>query len=865
MKFGNNNKEVIKLLAKETYRNNRIRNRILLFAVALTVMTVYSIGSIAVGRIDAEYLMYARMSGTTASTILTDATIKQAEQIRQLEYIDNAGMEYFFADGVTKKDEMGVYIASYVDATAYEKILSPAYDKIHGEYPKKADEVMLPMRILKEMEITQPKLGQEISLELHMDSQIVNKTFHLSGYYTEYMSEYEVPLGFFSKEYYESIGGNLKEAGVLAIQQKKTISAEKIEEMLYKDIAMMDDVQQFIGGDCIDYMVIEETTGGYDIAIAAVVLVLMCVSLLIYNIMHISLQKDIRNYGLMKTLGTTIGQITGIVMRQIAKILLYGTTAGAVAGVCIVLLFVPALLEERYLYNFGKASLILGFHGNILLFSVCLSVMITLLSSLLPVRRVAKMTAVDAMCYMGGVSRIKRKTRKSQKGSRIRDMAWRNVFRNKKNAILTIFSLALGFITALGSIVISRGLDVTNEIETFADFSMGSMEGPEFTINYDDAYETFSFEMVKEIQRIHGVTEVEYGLGGYARLDTKDLVWQPLLKANGLEEGGQDTQEDEKEAKKNRDDYMAGISIIDEAGIDELSRCVDKYHLPIDLEGLRDGSSVLALHFNELSKILKEEGDALIGEEISLSNLAGEFAGTLKFGGYLNRSQKGMPEILCPVWTAGKPYLLMSEAAFDRLGLKKKVHAIDVNVVRDFEHIIKKELGDMIEAKNAEERESYIEGDLYWLDAKSDALEYEKDRLHIIRLLMYSISFILVILGLFNYLNVSMASIAVRRKEFAVMESVGMTRGQLRKMLVLEGVFYTGIISIIMLGAGSGVLFEVYKLIKERLPYMKYNYPYVELTAIILLLLLICVCLPLVLYKRIVTESVVERLVENID
>lgn len=866
MKWRNNNREVIGLLARETYRHNRIRNGILTLAVALTVMMIYAIGSVAVGRIEAEYLRYARVSGTTASTILEDATLEQAEQIRQLKYIQNAGMEYYFGGGIEAEEQSG-YIAAYVDKTAYEKILFPAYSEVHGTYPKKADEVMLPMRVLEAMEMKEPQIGQELSLELCLDSgEVLQDSFRLSGYYTEYMGMEEPALGFFSKEYYESTGGDLGQASALAIQQKKTLSAEKVEKMLYRDIAMTDSAQQFIGGDTLDYIVVQEIVGGYDIAVAVVFLVLLCVSLLIYNIMHISLQKDIRNYGLMKTLGATIRQITQIVMWQISRILLYGILIGGTVGVGMIWFLLPGLLQERYLDGYGTASVMMGFQGNVLLISIGLSVVVTIVSSLIPVRKVGKMAAVDAMRYIGGDTQIKRKTRNANKGNQIAGMAWRNVFRSKKNAVLTIFSLVLGLTVALGSIVISRGLDVTNEIEKDDDFAIHSMEGVLFTPNYDDEYETFLWELVENIKKMTAVTEVKCGCGGYVRLDAGDTVWQPILTANHLQEGGQKKEEEQKEAEEKRENYMAGINILDKTDLDELEQCVRKYHLAIDMEGLRNGSSAVVLHYNELSQTLKEEGDEVIGEAFTIRNLAGELVGTLKFGGYLSRSQKEMPEILGPAWMQGSPYLIMSEEAYAKLGLKKKIHEIHVNVDRELEPLVKKELETIVEQKNGEERESYFSGgELYFLNAKSEMLEHEKERLHIIRLLMYSISVMLLILGLFHYLNVTIASITERRKELAVMESIGMTRQQLRKMLVLEGSYYTAMILFMLLTTGSGILWGVYKLIKDRKPYMKFSYPYMEAGIIIVVFILICVGLPLFVYRKLVTESVVERLIKNID
>jgi len=90
----NNNNEIIGLLAGKIYALNLRRNNILKAAVAISFFLLFSIFSIVVGRINAEKLMFMRMSGTAATTFLEDATLEQAEQVAKLDYIQDVGMEY---------------------------------------------------------------------------------------------------------------------------------------------------------------------------------------------------------------------------------------------------------------------------------------------------------------------------------------------------------------------------------------------------------------------------------------------------------------------------------------------------------------------------------------------------------------------------------------------------------------------------------------------------------------------------------------------------------------------------------------------------------------------------------------------------
>ena len=56
----------------------------------------------------------------------------------------------------------------------------------------------------------------------------------------------------------------------------------------------------------------------------------------------------------------------------------------------------------------------------------------------------------------------------------------------------------------------------------------------------------------------------------------------------------------------------------------------------------------------------------------------------------------------------------------------------------------------------------------------------------------FGIVLILGIIGVMNYINTSVGNMQSRQKEISIMESVGMTERQVKKMLVWEGIFYTG-------------------------------------------------------------------------
>ena len=60
--------------------------------------------------------------------------------------------------------------------------------------------------------------------------------------------------------------------------------------------------------------------------------VIICGYLLIYNIFDISVMQDVRQYGLLRTIGTSTADQRGIVNRQAVWLTLIGLPIGLIAG-----------------------------------------------------------------------------------------------------------------------------------------------------------------------------------------------------------------------------------------------------------------------------------------------------------------------------------------------------------------------------------------------------------------------------------------------------------------------------------------------------------------------------------------------------
>ncbi len=180
----NNNKKAIAHLAKKQYDADKKRHMILMGAVAFAVMALFCVFSFAAGKFETDMLREARKRGVVSNTRLERATEEQYEQIQELSYIKDVGRCVWF--GVMSEARCAV-----IDDVTWEKIKKPAFTDIHGNYPRGKREVMLPVRALEAVGITDPQVGMKLSFPvgfLDESNEVEVFDFVLSGYYTEYIA-----------------------------------------------------------------------------------------------------------------------------------------------------------------------------------------------------------------------------------------------------------------------------------------------------------------------------------------------------------------------------------------------------------------------------------------------------------------------------------------------------------------------------------------------------------------------------------------------------------------------------------------------------------------------------------------------------
>lgn len=198
-------------------------------------------------------------------------------------------------------------------------------------------------------------------------------------------------------------------------------------------------------------------------------------------------------------------------------------------------------------------------------------------------------------------------------------------------------------------------------------------------------------------------------------------------------------------------------------------------------------------------------------------------------------------------------YIIISNKAMEKLGTDYTIDTITMTCDADKEAYVTNDV-----KRLTDNRDNVIN-----VEVKTEVIRDLSTSLKTMKILINGISLLLILIGVINFINVMMTGAYARRREFALLESVGMTKGQVRKMLMLEGGYY-GIITIGLIATlGNGIIYIVSRLTEKSIDYAVAVYPLAELIIICVIIVVVCILVPSGLYKSISRETLTDRLREE--
>jgi putative ABC transport system permease protein len=819
----NNNQAIIRKITGRALRSDKRRNFFIIAAIAMTALLIGFVFSVGMSLLESVSMNRVRFIGTLAHAAVGRPTESQIEQLKNLDYVRVVGTDNQV--GVVKNIRETANLSltlHYFDRTDWEELRSPAHMNIAGSYPQKENEIMVSRWLLEKLGIDSPHIGMEIPLTYYTDSENsdmpVTQDFILSGWFTNYMSVQ-----------------SLNRADVLMVSQElsqkhgKTIEKNGAATVLFDDpsrileycAALVSDLGLSEDQPAIPAQIYEDDTGARTTFIALCLIAVFLVFigyLLIYNVLYISVSRDVRFYGLLKTLGTTPKQIKRIVTGQVMRLCMVGIPVGVISALLLSLVFVPVLITRL---GAVSTEAVVSFSPVIYLGAIFFSLLTALFSALKPAKKVAVISPIEARKYTG--AEINKKRVHSSANGKPHKMAFRNIFRDKKRAGVVFFSLFLGITTFITVITLVVSINMDSYVESIfdGDFILEDTMWREKT--FDDAF----MQMLEELPGFENLTVMTRGV---MRLDyTPDLYGDYIAdyRKQGTIEGWTD--------EYIRENFRGFIIGVESGVIAKLNRTLDN---PIDTAAFERGE--FALVSTDNPRLFSEI------DELTVFPLPQNENENVKIpiGGFVPMSFRDIGSGLTPT-------VFISNALMSRLYEEPAVSKINVNVSDGYDKQVLAALKQITEADDA-----------ISLTSKTETMDMLNNGITAMYVLGGGIALVLAFIGVLNFINVMSVSVMIRKLELATLESIGMSRKQVRKMLVSEGLGYSVIIIILVLSIGNAITYGIFKLFQRQVEYADFTYPLVPVLLVCAVVALVCFITPEIVYRGISKMTLVERLRE---
>lgn len=846
------NRSCIRRLSFKTLLASRKRNLIAIAAIVLTTLLFTSLFTIVLSINETNQNYQFRSVGTYSHGAFKDVDEAQIETLSAHPKVKAVGRRTVIGiatSGVFEKDYGEVSFMD--DNDAKWSFAAPTV----GRTPKSGNEIAMDTKALALLGVT-PELGAQVQLTYTLTDKEqlggdITDTFTLVGYW-----EYDELLGvhFFnvSEDYVKQIEAQAVAEGMNPFRTDLSVmlsSSLGIEDTLTKigencGYTVGDKAGQLRIGVNWGYTVSQLADSMDAGAILAVIAVMVIVTftgyLVIYNIFQISVAGDIRYYGLLKTIGVTPRQLRRLIRQQALMLSGIGIPVGLLLGYGVGVLAVPVALSTSIM---GGKYTTISVSAWIFLGAAVFALLTVLLSCARPGRIAGNVSPVEAVRYTE-VQPTGKKTRSARQVTPF-SMARANLSRSRKKTGLVVLSLSLAVVllNLLTTFVTGFDMDTYLSHRSCADFLVST---PDY-FNYRGF--TLTEEDILPVQE-----NTEQSLGGFAY--GTGLVRMYLPEEYWREEAAyylrdQNVEELLKTAERDGDKIAAQSQIegLDPALLSKLTV------LDGDLSALAqpdDDAIAIEVSLDDYGKVVEPESYPAIGETIKVTYGSGDTARDVYY-------------TVC-AWIE-TPYDMGSR--FYSIGYQAVLSVDTLRRDAGEENVLP--MLYLFDTPNSE-AEAAAESYLSNLTA-SDAspLMYESKATHRAHFREFQMTFVILggllcaiigIVGILNFFNAMMTSILSRRREFAVLQAVGMTGKQLEEMLVWEGLLYT-------LGSGliAGLLSAAVNPLAGRLleqGYWFYRYHY-TITPVLLMLpifLLLGYAIPAIMYRHAGKQSVVERLRE---
>lgn len=870
----NNNGASIRKLSSRSLKNNRMRNMFAIMAITLTCTLFTAAFSLLSGAMQKAQETTMHEVGTKCHVGLKAATTEQYEKVIADPLVKKSGYNIFIAraENILKRQAELRY-------TPYEENLSDMFIELEeGHLPVEKNEIVVDTIIMDELRISYA-LGEKVPLTFTFMDRVIEDEFIVSGYYKGDHISHASEL-FLSESYWKELKGSLtdddfkqwgkdhpedKDVGLMAVNiflDNDSNLEEKITNII-KNAGYEPDTE-------LDYGVNWAYMGSrissldpitYAFLILAVSVIFASGYLIIYNIFQISVINDIRFYGLLKTIGTTKKQIRRLISHQAVFLSIIGIPIGLLIGFLIGKATLPIAMSIGDATNIDTS---LEFNPFIMVFGAVFSAITVFLSCRKPGKIAGNVSPIEAVKYTDSDFTKRHKKRKRSSRFSALSMALSNLGRNKRTTVVVTAAISLSIIllAIIMTAVRSFRLDQYIEQRIVGDFLIGNVNVTDMSpmtgdVSIDEEY----LSLADSQEGIESINKMWVQYATFIKIDENAAKAYRKLDEEGKLKRNEYTNVDGRLTGEDPIDgyaYKYDTALFDNLKVIEGS---------LDAEKFQNGKYILLGKMRGNDSMTESDhvyhpGDKVVVESITedstfyeIKNEAGETIG-VEYENLANDEYEVMAIVDIPASMDLHRY--PSNACDFILPLQtpavnSECFAVSYQIADEYQD----DFEDAI--KYYSENVNRFMG---YMSKESIANEFNS-MLFAITSIGIALAATIALIGILNFINAMITEIIARKREFAMLQSIGMTNAQLQKTLICEGIAYIAISAGVSFVLGSLLSWKVLEALNNVFLFFEYRFQLLPFIITIPILLLVAVLAPLLSFKQLRNKSIVERLRES--
>lgn len=882
------NRKCIRRLSMAHMKAARKRNGITILAITLTTVLFTALFTAGISLREGFEQSNFRQAGGYNHAVFKNITQEQFDELKGDPLIKEYGDRMFVGMPVEAPfHKSHVEVNYYDENSAKWSFCTPMEGRLPAEGTNEAATDTMVLKLLG----VEPVIGNSFTLTFDVDGTETTETFTLCGYWEYDMAivanNVVVPRSR-AEEIFEKLGTK-GENGMCTYHTMNLMfeSASRIQDNLQEILERHGYQGERQGAE--DYIATGANWGyvsaqmgenmdpGMALALVTAVLLIMLTGyLIINNIFRIAVANDVRFYGLLKTIGTTGRQIRRIILLQAMSLSAVGIPVGVVSGYVL-----GMVITGVTAVNMVGIDPVRSMDPLIFIGAALFSMLTVFLSCEKPRRMAAKVSPIEALRYTEGVMCRKRE-RRARTGASIPKMAWANLGRNRSKTVISAISVSLAIVILDITYVFTGGFDMDKYLrDVTQDFLLAEASyfqvSQKWTNRADGKEAAVSEEAIARIERQDGVR----GGRAYGTVsEVEELVTPQRARAEyGSWRKGSLSEENLDFMVDRMLEHVGDKRAMDARLYGMEDFLIDKLEvIDGDLSRLREGGNYVAAVYDtdDYHNLYEDWHWAKVGDKITLRYVE-EYA---YYDPHTGEAYPDNADLDSLVWARrAEKY---REEEYEVVATVLLPNTLTYRFYGDDEFVMNADtfreqtgtdaiLYYAFDCADGQEEamERYMkeytagEGSFYDYESKTTRAEEFYDLRNMFLFVGTAVSLVVGLIGVLNFFNAILTGILTRKKEFAVLQSVGMTGRQLNDMLITEGLFFAGgavavtLVLVVAMGPVIGSALE------GMFWFFTYRINIVPILAVAPFFLLLGVVVPLVSYRYVAKKSVVERLRES--